>query len=144
LTALAEMLPVDLTNAGKDAFYEIADLIYTKTYFEGNCLKNTLAKRGKSKQKRSDCPLVTMALVANQHYPYIVIERRPGDLPCRQAGKDYPAEFQSVWDTSEKISPDNKQAVYIKKIPFDEGLPPPVRQAGSKSAIRQRHDKRLV
>ncbi len=29
-TALAEMLPVDLTNAGKDAFYEIADLLYTK------------------------------------------------------------------------------------------------------------------
>lgn len=94
-TALIEMLPVDLTNAGKDSFYEIADELYarkellekalrdreitlfslkttlflydlTNTYFEGNCRKNDLAKRGKSKEKRSDCPLVTLALVVDQ------------------------------------------------------------------------------
>jgi len=35
----------------------------TNTYFEGRCLANTLAKRGHSKEKRSDCPLVTLALV---------------------------------------------------------------------------------
>ena len=35
----------------------------TNTYFEGQCLSNTLAKRGHSKEKRSDCPLVTLALV---------------------------------------------------------------------------------
>ena len=35
----------------------------TNTYFEGQCLANTLAKRGHSKEKRSDCPLVTLALV---------------------------------------------------------------------------------
>jgi len=130
-------------------FYDL-----TNTYFEGNCLKNTLAKRGKSKQKRSDCPLVTQSepktlkeilnelysqkeelfkehiptivmdrgiatkenieLLRSQHYPYIAIERRPAE-------KDFPDEFQSVRDTFEKISPDNKQAVYIKKILFDEG-----------------------
>jgi len=94
-TALAEILPFDLTTAGKDAFYEIADVLYAKkellekalrnrevtlfsvkttlflydltnTYFEGSCRKNTLAKRGKSKEKRSDCPLVTLALVVDQ------------------------------------------------------------------------------
>jgi len=94
-TALAEMLPVDLTGIGKDAFYEIADDLYlrknqiekalrncevtlfsinttlflfdlTNTYFEGSCLKNDLAARGKSKEKRSDCPLVTLALVVDQ------------------------------------------------------------------------------
>lgn len=94
-TALAEMLPVDLTTAGKDAFYEIADALYAKkdllekalrdremtlfsvkttlflydltnTYFEGSCRKNDLARRGKSKEKRSDCPLVTLALVVDQ------------------------------------------------------------------------------
>jgi len=94
-TALMEMLPVDLTNAGKDSFYEIADQLYarkellekalrnreitlfslkttlflydlTNTYFEGNCRQNDLAKRGKSKEKRSDCPLVTLALVVDQ------------------------------------------------------------------------------
>ena len=94
-TALTEMLPIDLTSVGKDAFYEIADDLYahkkhlekglrdstvnlfsinttlflfdlTNTYFEGSCLKNGLAERGKSKEKRSDCPLVTLALVVDQ------------------------------------------------------------------------------
>ena len=35
----------------------------TNTYFEGNCLGNSFAKRGHSKEKRSDCPLVTLGLV---------------------------------------------------------------------------------
>lgn len=201
-TALAEILPVDLTS-GKDAFYEITDALYAKkdllekalrdrevtlfsvkttlflydltnTYFEGNCRKNMLAKRGKSKEKRSDCPLVTLAMVVDQlgfpvfcqiyggkqsepktleeilnelyqegeelfkehlptivmdrgiatkeniellrdkHYPYIVIERR-------QVERDYPEEFQSVKDTFERLTPDDQQAVYVKKISFDGG-----------------------
>lgn len=202
-TALAEMLPVDLTTAGKDAFYEIADVLYAKkdllekalrdreitlfsvkttlflydltnTYFEGSCRKNDLARRGKSKEKRSDCPLVTLALVVDQlgfpvfcqiyggkqsepktleeildelyqkgeelfkehlptivmdrgiatkdniellrskHCPYIVIERRPVE-------RDYPEEFQSVRETFERITPEDEQAIYVKKIPFDGG-----------------------
>lgn len=35
----------------------------TNTYFEGELAGNTKAKRGHSKEKRSDCPLVTMGLV---------------------------------------------------------------------------------
>jgi len=35
----------------------------TNTYFEGRCLANSLARHGHSKEKRSDCPLVTLALV---------------------------------------------------------------------------------
>jgi len=35
----------------------------TNTYFEGSSKANTLAKRGHSKEKRSDCPLVTLVLV---------------------------------------------------------------------------------
>lgn len=37
----------------------------TNTFFEGNGLGNPKAKRGHSKEKRSDCPLVTLALVLN-------------------------------------------------------------------------------
>lgn len=94
-TALLELLPVNLSEIGKDAVYEIADklLIHktklegaliqrekqlfpsetklflydlTNTYFEGSCTDNSLAKRGKSKEKRSDCPLVTLALVVDE------------------------------------------------------------------------------
>jgi len=37
----------------------------TNTYFEGQALKNELAKFGRSKEKRSDCPLVTLGLVVD-------------------------------------------------------------------------------
>ena len=35
----------------------------TNTYFEGQCKANALAAHGHSKEKRSDCPLVTLGLV---------------------------------------------------------------------------------
>ena len=93
-TSLLEMLEVDLSESGKNAIYEIGDtLIFhkkqlekelrkreealfpqehslflydlTNTYFEGGASKNTTAHRGHSKEKRSDCPLVTLALVVD-------------------------------------------------------------------------------
>jgi len=93
-TALNEMLPVDLSGIGKNQLYEIADKLLpykemieqalyrketelfpdervlflydlTNTYFEGRALGNKLAKRGKAKEKRSDRPLVTLALLVD-------------------------------------------------------------------------------
>ena len=93
------MLEVDLSAMGENAIYEIGDtllthkkqlenelrkqeetlfpqehalLLYdlTNTYFEGGASKNTSAARGHSKEKRSDCPLVTLALVVdNRGFP---------------------------------------------------------------------------
>jgi hypothetical protein len=98
-TSLIEMMPIDLNEIGKDAFYEIGDLLLankekienalfekeknlfclekrvylydlTNTYFEGACKGNAKAKRGHSKEKRTDCPLVTLALVVDsQGFP---------------------------------------------------------------------------
>ena len=42
------------------AFYDL-----TNTYFEGQMNKMPDAKRGRSKEKRSDCPLLTLALVVD-------------------------------------------------------------------------------
>jgi transposase len=93
-TSLLEMLSVDLSKIGKDAIYEITDTLLihkdklesflrnresvlfpsqttlflydlTNIYFEGQCKNNELAKRGKSKEHRSDSPLVTLALVVD-------------------------------------------------------------------------------
>ncbi len=126
-SAIKEILGVNLDKVGKDAVYEIADrllsqknelekalykearknfgdertiYIYdlTNTYFEGQCKKNALAKNGKSKDKRSDCLLVSLALVVdrdgfpvfsqiyrgNQSEPetlYNVVERLEQDMP---------------------------------------------------------------
>lgn len=98
-TALVEMTPVDISAIGKDSFYEIGDLLLankesleqklyeiessifsngnnvllydlTNAYFEGNCKNNSRAKRGHSKEKRTDCPLVTLAIVIDsQGFP---------------------------------------------------------------------------
>ena len=93
-TALPEMTEVSLLNVGKNAVYEMAELLLThketlerelrkreqalfpsqsmlflfdltNTYFEGQCAGNTLAKFGHSKEKRSDCRLVTLALAVD-------------------------------------------------------------------------------
>jgi transposase len=39
----------------------------TNTYMEGQAKSNPKAKNGLSKEKRSDCPLVTLGLVMNEH-----------------------------------------------------------------------------
>jgi len=50
--------------------HSLVDKIYlydlTNTYFEGNKANSTLCRRSKSKEKRDDCPLVTLALVVDQ------------------------------------------------------------------------------
>ena len=48
----------------KDKVY-LYDL--TNTYFESSKTKSKICKRGKSKEKRTDCPLVTLALVVDQN-----------------------------------------------------------------------------
>ncbi len=49
------------------ALFQFQDTItlydLTNTYFEGEAKSNPLAQRGHSKEKRSDCPLVTLGLV---------------------------------------------------------------------------------
>ena len=95
-SSINEMLEVDLSTIGKDLIYEISDKLIlskdliedelrkqeetlfrstpkvflydlTNTYFEGVCLGNDLAQHGKCKSKRTDCPLVTLALVVDDY-----------------------------------------------------------------------------
>ena len=93
-SAVGELTEVAVAQVKKDAIYEITDqiLLHKKTienhllerekqmfpnreslylfdltnfYFEGQAKGNALAARGKSKEKRSDCPLVSLALVVD-------------------------------------------------------------------------------
>lgn len=94
LSAVGELTEAPVAQVKKDAVYEIADQLLlhkrvieehllnrekqlfpdreslylfdlTNFYFEGAAKGNTLAARGKSKEKRSDCPLVSLALVVD-------------------------------------------------------------------------------
>ncbi|WP_298211216.1 IS1634 family transposase [Ferrimicrobium sp.] len=93
-SSLAELCEIDVATLAKDRVYRVADALYkgkevierelfrtertlfptketlflfdlTNTYFEGNARANQLAKYGRSKEKRSDCPLVSLALVVD-------------------------------------------------------------------------------
>ena len=93
-SAVGELTEAPVAQVKKDAIYEITDeiLLHKKTieehlldrekqlfpnreslylfdltnfYFEGQAKGNTLAAYGKSKEKRSDCPLVSLALVVD-------------------------------------------------------------------------------
>lgn len=91
-SGLGELIDYDFENMSLDRIYHVSDLLLkhketlerhlyehhrtcfqltetitlydlTNTYFEGSCKYNDWAAFGKSKEKRSDCPLVTLGLV---------------------------------------------------------------------------------
>jgi transposase len=91
-TALGELIDYDFSTLSLYGMYKASDMLFdkkvaleshlyerervlfglqetitlydlTNTYFEGQCKANTLAAHGHSKEKRSDCPLVTLGLV---------------------------------------------------------------------------------
>lgn len=91
-SSLPELLKMEIGPAGKDRFYRISDRLFekrqaieehlrdmqgklfqtdrtlllydlTNSYFEGDALNNPKAKRGKSKEKRNDCPQVVLGMV---------------------------------------------------------------------------------
>jgi transposase len=91
-SALDELLGVDFSSLPLKNLYQISDKLWkhkalieqrlyrrekelfqledvitlfdlTNTYFEGRCASNPKARHGRSKEKRSDCPLVTLGMV---------------------------------------------------------------------------------
>lgn len=91
-SGLGELMGFDYEKMGHDRLYEASDLLWkhkeaieshlynkerdlfsltetvalydlTNTFFEGNVVDAEMAQRGHSKEKRSDCPLITLALV---------------------------------------------------------------------------------
>lgn len=95
VSALGELLNTDFTHLGNNALYRISDLLLThkeriekhladreknlfslkeniilydltNTYFEGRAKGNGKAKYGRSKEKRYDCPLLTLGLVIDE------------------------------------------------------------------------------
>lgn len=95
-SSLPDFFEANISKVHKDKIYEIADKLLehkdvlektlyenqskqfelgqtlflfdlTNFYFEGKCKGNNLAKRGKSKEKRSQNVLVSLALIVDQH-----------------------------------------------------------------------------
>ena len=95
-SGLGELIDFDFNKASLDNLYHISDVLLvhkselekhlesaqktvhgynstmilydlTNTYMEGQAKSNAKAKHGVSKEKRRDCPLVTLGLVINEH-----------------------------------------------------------------------------
>jgi len=137
-TALTEIIA--LNKVGKNQVYSIADQLLnhkefiekslrekeadlfckghtlflydlTNTYFEGGCLKNPLAKRGHSKEKRSDCLLVTLALLVDQRgFPVFT--------QIYRGNQSEPQTLKEVLDRLER----DCQGLYKPTIVMDRGI----------------------
>ena len=108
-SGLGELLDIDFSSTSLNHFYEISDqllghkkgleehvtkqqkqihnysdtiVLYdlTNTYFEGQAKQNPKAQFGVSKEKRRDCPLITLGLVLNQHGFLSRSEFLPGNI----------------------------------------------------------------
>jgi transposase len=93
-SSIGELLGLNMDEVTKDRLYRICHRLYsekdglenhlstktnelfdlndkiilydlTNSYYEGNMQESALARHGRSKEKRSDCPLVVLALVVN-------------------------------------------------------------------------------
>jgi len=71
-------------RAKETSFFNLSQTIYlydvTNTYFEGQCLQNPSAKRGNSKEKRTDAPLLSMGMVLDTQGFLVRHEVFPGNL----------------------------------------------------------------
>lgn len=95
-TGLPELMGNQLRGAGDDRFYRVGDLLLahqgameehlrhrqrslfnldrtvllydlTNTHFEGVCAQNPKARRGANKQKRNDCPQISVGMLFDQY-----------------------------------------------------------------------------
>ncbi len=64
-------------HPGREMLY-LFDL--TNFYFEGQALGNSLAKHGKSKERRNDCPLVSLGLIVDSSGFPVASEIFPGNI----------------------------------------------------------------
>ena len=86
----------------------------TNTYFEGTARGNSFAKRGKSKDKRSDCPLICLALLVDSRgYPVF--------SKVYEGNTSEPQTLDTVLDRLEEDS--NKSLLSLKPtIVADKGI----------------------
>lgn len=161
-SSLNEFPGYDLSNVGKDSFYIVGDLLFnsksdieeslrnnlkteyslkdniylydlTNTYFETSKYGSKLAKFGKSKEKRYDCPLVTLALVVdklgfpvhseiyegNKSEPKSFTEILESIIKLRTSSGDKQSNFSVIMDrgiaTSDNISylKDKKYSYFV-------------------------------
>jgi transposase len=99
----------------------------TNTYFESPKRGSCIAKYGKSKEKRTDCPLMTLALVVDGK-----------GFPKRsQILEGNVSEPETLWDILEKLEMTECGSDHPKTVVIDAGI------ATNENLARLRSDKRF-
>jgi transposase len=155
-SALAELLDTDFAHISDFTLHRIADklsqhkdtiektlavntdnlfsldnklILYdlTNSYFESPKRGSTIAKYGKSKEKRSDCPLMTLALVVDEKgFP-----KRSRILQGNISEPD------TLWDILEKLGIADTSADHPRTVVIDAGI------ATEENLTKLRADKRF-
>jgi hypothetical protein len=144
-TGLGELIGYDYEGMSLTRMYEISDQIFkhkraleehlytrqrnlfqfaetitlydlTNTYFEGSCKLNKLAAHGKSKEKRTDCPLVTLGLVLDGSGFPKTSEVFAGNVSEPHTFQEMIKELQAPLQTTDKKRPhlfENKKPIVI-------------------------------
>ncbi len=140
------MIGGDIETVGKDPLYAITDRLWSvkevierklvensqalsesaetvllydmsNTYFEGTCRGNHLARRGHSKEKRNDCPLVSFSLVVDRSGRPIASRSDPGN-------QSEPETLVSVLDRLDALIPTPLPGLIFPKptLVMDRGI----------------------
>ena len=131
-SAMDELLGVDFSVAAKDRLYRCLDkilphknelckmlverwktlfdasfdvLLYdlTSTYFEGQCAANPLAKHGYSRDNRSDCRQVVIALVVTPDGLPMAYEVLAGNTADKTTLKSFLAKIQALYGKARRV-----------------------------------------
>lgn len=155
-SALAELLNADFTHLSDQTLHRVSDkllqhrdfiekalskntddlfsldnklILYdlTNTYFESPKRSSAIAKYGKSKEKRLDCPLITLALVVDgSGFP---------KRSCILEGNI--SEAGTLWDILEKLDLADSSADHPRTVVIDAGI------ATEENLEKLRADKRF-
>jgi hypothetical protein len=98
----------------------------TNTYFESPKVGSEMAKYGKSKERRNDCPLLTLALVVDEH----------GFPKCSQILKGGTSEPHTLWKILEQLD-EQPTGSKPRTVIIDAGI------ATSENLEKMRGDKRF-
>lgn len=155
-SAVAELLHTDFTHISDQTLHRISDMLIkhqddieeslctntndlfdldnklilydlTNTYFESSKRRSKIAKFARSKEKRSDCPLITLALVVDgMGFPKrsLILE---GNV----------SEPGTLWDILEKLGISNGDKDFPRTVVIDAGI------ATEENLKKIREDKRF-
>lgn len=151
LSATDELLDNDFTHLSNNALYRISDLLFvhkdrienhlakrekdlfaleekiilydlTNTYFEGQAKSNKKAKYGRSKEKRHDCPLLTLGLVIDEMGFPKMSRIFPGNISEPETLKSVIKELQGGQQKQSKQDGTDYKAKKSITVVLDAGL----------------------